>query len=115
MVGRLLMFIPEEAYLPLLVLGGILMMIGLRQLALGLIGTVLALALLGPFIDALLDSLPPWLFALVALAMVVSLFRFVFGRRVAENVLSYLLYDLLLSPFRFLRWLIRGFGPNRRN
>lgn len=114
MVSTLLMFVPQEAYLPLLVLAGLLMIIGLRRIAMGILGTVLALAMFGPFIDALIDSLPPGLFALLMLALVLSLFRLIFGRRVVENVISFLLYDLLLAPFRFLRWLLRGFGPGRR-
>jgi len=114
MFTTLLMLIPQEAYLPMLVLAGLLMVVGLRHIALGIVGTVLALAMFGPFIDALIDSLPPWLFALLMLAFVLTIFRLMFGRRVVENVISFLLYDLLMAPFRFLRWLLSGFGPGRR-
>lgn len=90
------------------------MIMGFRQIAVGLVGGVLALAFLGPFIDALMDSLPPWAFALLMLGFVLSLFRLMFGNRVADQVIGCLLYDLLLAPFRFLRWLLQGFGPGRR-
>lgn len=114
MITTLLTLIPQEAYLPMLVLAGLLMIIGLRQIALGIFGLILALAFFGPFIDALVDSLPPWLFALLVLGFVLMLFRLVFGRRVADNVISFLLYDLIMAPFRFIRWLLRGFWPGRR-
>lgn len=114
MISSLLMFVPQEAYLPLLVFGGLLMIIGFRRIALGLVGTVLALAMFGPFIDALVESLPSWLFALLVLGFVLSIFRLVFGARVADNVISFLLYDLIRAPFRIIGWLLRGFGPRRR-
>lgn len=113
-MNLLLAFLPEEAYVLLLVLAGVLMIIGLRQLAIGLILTVLALALFGPIIDAFIGSLPPWAFAILVLLFVVSLFRLVSGRRIADNVISFLLYDLLLAPFRLLGWILRGFAPRRR-
>lgn len=113
MFTTLLMFIPEEAYVLALVGAGLLMIIGFRQLALTLFGTILFLALFGPFIDAIVESLPPWLFAILMLCFVISLIRMIFGRGVSDRLISNLLYDLLMAPFRFMRWLLRGFGPRR--
>ncbi len=109
-----LAIIPKETYLPLLVFAGLLMIIGLRRIAVGLFVTVLALAFSRPFIDAMLQSLPPWAFALVMLAFMIGLFRLFFGRRVADTVLGHLLYDLILAPFRFMRWLVGGRRPGQR-
>jgi len=113
MFTTLLMFIPEEAYALVLVFVGLLMIIGFRQLALQVFGTVLLLAFFGPFIDAIIDALPPWLFALLMFCFVVSLVRLIFGRGVSDRLISNLLYDLLMAPFRFMRWLFRGVGPRR--
>jgi len=114
MFRTFLMFIPQEAYLVALVCAGLLMVLGFRQIATGIIGTIVVLALFGPFIDALVDSLPSWLFALLILGFVLSIFRLIFGRGVTDQLIAFLLYDLLLAPLRFIRWLIRGFGPGGR-
>lgn len=111
MLQTLLMLIPQEAYLPAMVIGGLLIVVGARKLGIGIIVGVILFALLGPFIDSLVDALPPWLFALLCLFLILSLFRLMFGNRVADHVIARFLYDFLRAPFLFLRWLLRGFGP----
>ena len=113
MFTALLMFIPEEAYALALVFAGLLMIIGFRRLAMQILGTILFFAFFGPFIDAMIETLPPWLFGLLMLLFVLSLFRMVFGKGVTEHLIAFLLHDLLMAPFRFIRWLLRGFGPRR--
>ena len=114
MIGSILMFIPEEAYLPMLAIAGILMIVGLRRLAMGLGAAIVALALIGPFVDSLIANLPPWLLALLMLGLVLFLFRVIFGRRVVDVLFSLLLRDLLLAPFRFMRSILHTFGPGPR-
>jgi hypothetical protein len=114
MLKALLMFIPTEAYLTLMVVAGIMMMIGMRKIASTIIVSVLAMAMFGPFIEAIIDSLPSWALILVMVAVALSLIRLVMGRRIFEHVASFLIYDLIRAPFRLLFWLLGAFIPRRR-
>ena len=112
MMSRLLLLVPEEAFALLLMGAGIMMILGWRRTALKLIAVVLLFALLGPFIDAIIDSLPFWMLALLLVAFIFSIFRLLLGRRVVDNVISFLIYDLIRAPFRILWWVLTR--PNRR-
>lgn len=115
MLQAILMFIPPEAYLPLMVIGGLMMIIGLRQIAAAIFISVIAMAMLGPFIDAIVGSLPLWAVLLLLTGAVLSLIRLVLGRRIFENVASFFIYDLIRAPFRILFWLLGLlFSPRRR-
>ena len=104
----LIMFIPEEAYLVALVAAGILMICGARRLALSLFVTVLLLAMLGPCFDVLMEALPPFVLVIISLVCLVSIFKMIVGQRVAGNLASFVLYDIIRAPFRFIGWLIGG-------
>lgn len=112
MLNTLLCLIPEQAWLPLMVLAGILIILGFRKAGSGIVMTILLLALLGPLAAGLMEALPTPLFFLLILCLPFFLFRMLFGRRVSENVLSYFLWSLIKAPFRFLAWLLRS--PARR-
>jgi hypothetical protein len=114
MLQAVLMFIPQEAYLPLMVLAGLLMIIGLRQIAAAIFISVIAMAILGPFIDAIVGSLPLWAVLLLLTGAFLSLIRLVLGRRIFDNVASFLIYDLIRMPFRIFFWLLGLFFPPRR-
>jgi hypothetical protein len=112
MMQALLFLLPREFWVLLLMAAGIMMMIGFRKAALGIVGSVVLLALLSPFIDSLIDALPTWILIILMIFFAMSLLRFVFGRGVADHLISHLLYDVILMPFRFIGWLFRG--PTRR-
>lgn len=112
MMLGLLLIAPPETWVCFLGFAGILMIIGFRKVALGLAGSVLLLALFSPFIDALVDLLPPWILVIMMIFFVISLLRFIFGERVADHLIARLLYDVILMPFRFVGWVFRG--PGRR-
>jgi hypothetical protein len=114
MLKALLMFIPTEAYLTLMVIAGIMMMIGMRKIASTIIVSVLAMAMFGPFIEAIIDSLPSWALILVMVAVALSLIRVLMGRQIFAHVASFLIYDLIRAPFRLLFWLLGAFIPRRR-
>lgn len=114
MIQTVLMFIPQEAYVTLIVLSGLLIMVGLRRMGFALLGSVILIALLGPFIDAMIGELPPWAFYGLCLFCGLSLLRLIFGPRVADYLIARLLYNLLMTPFWFLRWLFTGFRPGPR-
>lgn len=113
MIQTLMMLIPQEAYLPAMFIGALLIILGARKIGMGIFLSIIFFAVFGPFVYALIDSLPAWLFAILCLLIVVSLFRMFFGNRVTDHVLGRLLYDLIRAPFHFMGWLLRGFG--RRN
>jgi len=113
MCEAILMFIPEEAYLLVLVAAGILMICGFRSLASGLFVTILLLAILGPFFDALIGNLPPVLLTGLCLLCLMSIFKMIVGPRVAANLTSFILYDIIRAPFRVIGWLVSGLFRRR--
>lgn len=112
MINALLFLVPEQAWVLVLVVAGILMILGFRKMAWTLVGSIILLALLSPYIEALIDVLPLWLIGILIVIIGISFFRLILGRRIADNVISYLVYDLIRAPFRFIFWLLRG--PIRR-
>ena len=107
MVALLLCLVPQEAWVPLFVIGSLLIIIGLRKIGFTIIGTILLLALLGPFFDSIFNSLPAGIVLLMIVVFFFVLFRTVFGRRISGNILTALILGLLKAPFRFLGWLFR--------
>ena len=114
MLNALFMIVPQEAYILLIMLAAFLILFGMRQLGAGLLLTVILLAIFGPFIDSLIDCLPDWLFALLCLGLIIILFRLIFGKGVADQVIGRLVYDLIRAPFLFMAWVLRGFRPRGR-
>jgi hypothetical protein len=114
MIQTALMFVPEEAYVLLVALSGLLIIVGLRKLGFALLGSVLLMALLGPFINDLIDSLPSWAFYTLCAFSALSILRLILGARVADYLISRFLYSLVMTPFWFLRWIFTGFRPRQR-
>ena len=111
-MNAVLSFVPQEAWLPLMVVAGILVILGFRGIGLKIFGGIILLALLSPFIKGLIEALPTPLLVLLLIALPFIFFRMIFGRRVSENVLSEFLWALIKAPFRFVGWLFRS--PYRR-
>lgn len=114
------MLVPDEA-LALLIAGvGLALMLGLLsgRTALGLLGLLLFLPLLAPFLEALLGELPPWvslvILAFFALALIRGLAALLLGSRAADTMVGNLAADLvrfvvaiLILPLRIVRWAFR--------
>jgi len=112
--------LPDEA-MPLVIVGiGLALIVGLvrGRTGLGLLGMVVLVLLAGPFIDALLDTLPGWVILLLVLFVALALFRGVLslllGERAAGHAIGILAADvirlcfgLLFLPFRILWWAFR--------
>jgi hypothetical protein len=109
--------IPQVALLAI-TLAGLLMIVGLRRLAVGLLGFGLMLPVLpvfAPLIEEVLALLPPeaaWLvLAGIGFALLSGAIRLLFGRRVAEQVMAQLIVAvilfILLVPFRGVSRLLR--------
>ncbi|MEW6259413.1 MAG: hypothetical protein AB1547_05850 [Thermodesulfobacteriota bacterium] len=106
------MMMPQVFYPVLLTFSGLLMIIGFRKLALAIFGGVLLKALLGPFVRSFLQSLPSWAYAVAIGVFILYAASLVFGRKRTEGTLVQILAAVLLAPFRFLWWLIRGTKTN---
>ncbi len=114
------LWLPDEA-MPLVIVGvGLALMLGLIRVrtALSVLGTVILLLLAGPFIEALIETLPGWMILLLVLFVVLALFRGVLslllGERAAAHTIGILAADmirlcfgLLFLPFRILWWVFR--------
>ena len=99
--------IPVEALPVILVVAGILMMIGMRRLAGGLILFVLADAFLLPFAEPLMDLLPTWLLVLITVLFVLGIFRelvaLLIGKGAADTMIGALAADFVKLLFFFPR------------
>jgi len=111
-MNAVLSFVPQEAWLPIMVLAGILVILGFRGIGLKIFGGIILLALLAPFAVGLIEALPIPLLVLLLIALPFIFFRMIFGRRVSENVLSMFIWTLIRAPFRIVAWLFRS--PARR-
>ncbi len=111
--------LPDQAIALVLVLAGVAFMLGFRRFAGGLVATVLAIAVLGPFAESVFSQLPAWISLLVllffALAILRGLMSLVLGERATGHVVADLtesvikgIFRLLLAPLRLLWWVIAG-------
>jgi len=118
------LWLPDEAMVLVIAGIGLALMFGFirGRAAMALLGTVILTLLAGPFIDALLDTLPGLVILLLVLFVVLALFRGVLslflGERAAAHAVGILAADvmragfrllflLLLLPFRILWWAFR--------
>jgi len=118
----LLSFLPEELIPLLLVSGALLLVFGLRRLAMTLFGFCGLMIVLPPVLEAILSELPEWaLYPIMAFALL-SMGAFIISLLVgdeawqetkghlAANVISW----LFLFPFRLVRWIFGGLFFSRR-
>ncbi len=117
-------FLPDEALVLVIVLIGLGLMVGLlRGRAAGrLLGGIVLLLLLTPFIEMIVAELPWWIILLLLVAIGWAMLRafvgFVLGAGAADEMIGTLAADvvraafrwgffLLTLPFRFLGWMLR--------
>ena len=112
MLGTLLMFIPEEAYILMLLLGAVMVMFGFRKSGLGLFGMVLALACLGPVFDVFISLLPDWALLLMLVFLAIGLLKLILGKEMFGFLAGSILFALIKAPFqivgRMVRFVIRS-------
>ena len=119
------MFLPDEAMPLIIALIGLGLMVGLLRLrsAGQLLGGLVLMLLLTPFIESFVSSLPPWvnllLLVWIGWAMIQAAIRFILGPMAAGHMVGILAADVvrfgfravffvLALPFRALGWLLRG-------
>ena len=116
--------IPDEALILVIAAIGIGLILGLirGRTAASLIGGIVLMVLLEPFVEGLFAALPWWITAALLVVFVLSLFRglssMVIGTRASDHMTGILAADfvrfcfvgsfrLLLMPFRLVGWLLR--------
>jgi hypothetical protein len=111
-MNALWLFIPEEAMILVPVGLGFLVMLGLIPAgrAVGLLGILVLMLALAPFVESLVDILPLWVLLGILVVFGFSLLRaissLVLGRGVADNFLGLLVFEVFMAPFRLLRWML---------
>lgn len=121
-MGALSLFFPDELLLPLLMVAGICLILGMKRMAGSIVVFVMAMALLPPFItplvEGLIDVMPLWAVILAGGFLCLALFRsaaaLILGRDAANDMIGILAADLvkglLFFPVRVVRFITRFFG-----
>ena len=119
-------FLPDEA-LPLIIVGlGIALILGLLtgRAVLGILGLILLLPMLSPFVEGAIGALPPWIslliLVIVGLAILRGLAALFIGARAADTMVGTLAADVvrivvacLFLPFRMAGWIFRAISNGR--
>lgn len=115
-MGPFVPLLPDELLIFLALGAGFALMLGAKKPAMVLFGTILIIALAGPFLDAALEALPLWLLVMLALVLLLGLLRLlanlVLGRDAAANFVAIMAAKICLglisAPFRLVRALSRS-------
>ena len=115
-----LTFLPDEALILVPVAAGFLVILGLLKpgKAFSIIGGLVLLLILTPFIAAIFDALPLWI-CIIALiwfgySIAKALSDTVMGKGVADHFWGSLLFALFCLPFRLLAACFRMLLPRGR-
>ena len=123
-MGLLWTLIPDEALIIVIAGIGIALMLGVirAKAALPMLGGIVLMVLLGPFVEALFLALPWWAIIAVVLVLCISLLRglsnMLLGERASDHMVGILAADvirfcfvgfvqILAMPFRLIGWLCR--------
>lgn len=105
--------LPESALPLVIVVAAIGLITGLipRKAAFGLLGTVIAMLVLAPFLSVLLDALPLWLLltlmAFIALSFCRAIMNAMLGPAATSHMVGILAADVVRLFFRGLFWPLR--------
>jgi hypothetical protein len=107
--------LPESALPLVIVAAAIGLITGLipRKVVFGLLGAVIAMLMLGPFISVLLDALPVWLLLILMVFIALSFCRAILnatlGQSATSHMVGFLAADVVRLFFRGLFWPLRLF------
>ncbi|MFH2124125.1 MAG: hypothetical protein ABIJ50_11675 [Pseudomonadota bacterium] len=121
-LAGLLSFLPEEFIPVLLVLGALLLVFGLRNLAMTLFGFCGLLIVLPPVLEAILSQLPEWALYPIMFFAFLSMGAFLISMLVGEkawietkgHITAAMLIWIFVFPFRLFRWIFGGLFSSRR-
>jgi amino acid transporter len=123
-MGLLWTLIPDEALILVIAAIGLGLILGIirGKTAVSMIGGIVLMLLLEPFVESLFAALPWWLTIAVLVVLVLSLLRglsgLVLGGRASDHMVGILAADIvrfcfvgffqiLAMPFRLIGWLFR--------
>ena len=110
-LGFLLGFIPDEILLIVIMVVILGYVLGLLPSSFFLGAVLIFILLFTPLLDNLLEGLGFWWWVLIITAVGVAFVRgglgLLLGQRVADGLISHLLRDLLVLPFRMVGGIIR--------
>jgi uncharacterized membrane protein YccC len=110
---KILPFLPESTWILVIVGVGFALIFQIisRKAAGRIIGGIVLLALLGPFIHSLFSTLPGWLSVVILVVLCISIGNWIigslFGRHTASHLWALLIHDVILVPFRLVGLLFR--------
>lgn len=107
--------LPDAALPLLLAVAGLLLILGFRRAALGIVPFVLLTPIIAPVVESVLAELPPWasllILAVVGLGLLQGVAALFLGPRAAAHMTGILaahfVLACLLFPFRVVRWISR--------
>ena len=111
-MATMLAFLPDEIMLVIPLALGCLVMLRLLTVgrAMGILIALIAVLSVIPFLVGILDFLPVWALTAAmiffAFSLISTLSSVLLGKGVSDYFLGSILHDLLLLPFRAVRWLI---------
>lgn len=112
MVQLLWMWLPD-GMIPLVLVGlGLALTVGLvsRAAAGRVLGAIVLMLLLSPFVVALMERFPLWLLLLLMAWFILSTARLLlnslFGRGATDHFVGSAMWAGFTAPFRILRWIV---------
>lgn len=113
-MGMLFSLIPQELWILILLGTAFAIIFGLvnRGVIVSIIVLMLVLCIVGPIIGSLISALPSWISAILmivfGLTVINWIINLIFGKRTGGHLTALLLHDIMLAPFRAVRFLLRG-------
>jgi hypothetical protein len=109
--GILWAIVPDAALPLLFLLAGLMLVLGFRRMALGLLLSLILMALLSPLIESLFSALPLWISTLLLIVIGFWLLRgvvsLILGARATDHVVGILAADVIRMIFRMMFWPLR--------
>lgn len=103
-----LAFIPEEAFIVLLVGAAICIMIGFRRVGFGLFAAIILLSIFKPFMKSLMQELPLIVIIPILIVFGFIILRTVVGNEAMGHFVGQLMYDVLIKgPVKLFSAILR--------
>lgn len=112
MLNWILAFLPDQAMVLVIMGIGLVLMLGIINLrrALSLVGGLMLLLVLSPFVESLIGSLPWWitifLIVMIGLSLLRTISSALIGRGASDEMVGTLAADVVRGGFRLLIWSI---------
>jgi hypothetical protein len=109
----ILSLIPQELWILVLLGAAFAVIFGIisRGAIVGIIVTMVIFAIVGPIFWSWFDSLPAWVSTLLTIIFVLTTISWIitllFGKRTGSHFMALILHDIVLAPFRVMRFMFR--------